>query len=74
MRRFKQRLGTIGARIYGVVLNGMNSNSIGYDYYSYGYTHKYYKVSDDDSTPRMEDMENVEEWEDEILSIDQTKG
>lgn len=74
MRRFKQRLGTIGARIYGVVLNGMKSNSIGYDYYSYGYTHKYYNVTDDDSTPRMEDMENVEEWEDEILSIDQTKG
>ena len=54
MRRFKQRLGTIGARIYGVVLNGLKSGSIEYDYYGTGY-YNYYKSADDDtSTPIME--------------------
>jgi len=54
MRRFKQRLGTIGARIYGVVLNGLKSGSIEYDYYGSGY-YDYYKSADDDSTtPVME--------------------
>jgi succinoglycan biosynthesis transport protein ExoP len=54
MRRFKQRLGTIGARIYGVVLNGLKSGSIEYDYYGTGY-YNYYKSADDDSTtPVME--------------------
>lgn len=54
MRRFKQRLGTIGARIYGVVLNGLKSGSIEYDYYGTGY-YDYYKSAEDDSTtPMME--------------------
>jgi len=54
MRRFKQRLGTIGARIYGVVLNGLKSGSIEYDYYGTGY-YNYYKSADDPSTtPVME--------------------
>jgi capsular exopolysaccharide synthesis family protein len=54
MRRFKQRLGTIGARIYGVVLNGLKSGSMEYDYYGSGY-YDYYKSADDDSTtPVME--------------------
>ncbi|MDH3529405.1 MAG: polysaccharide biosynthesis tyrosine autokinase, partial [Acidobacteriota bacterium] len=55
MRRFKQRLGNIGARIYGVVLNGIKSNSVEYGYYGYGYTYNYYYEQDDDnSTPRMD--------------------
>ena len=49
MRRFKQRLGTIGARIYGVVLNGLKSGSIEYEYYGSGY-YNYYKSADADST------------------------
>ncbi|MCU1288865.1 MAG: Capsular exopolysaccharide family protein, partial [Acidobacteria bacterium] len=39
MRRFKQRLGTLGTRIYGVVLNGIKSNSTDYDYYGYSSTY-----------------------------------
>lgn len=75
MRRFKQRLGNIGARIYGVVLNGMKANSTEYGYYGYDYAYKYYTVKDDDdSTPLMEDLEAPEEWEDEIIPIHQTKG
>jgi capsular exopolysaccharide synthesis family protein len=55
MRRFKQRLGTIGARIYGVVLNGIKSGSVEYEYYGAGY-YDYYKHSETDlSTPVMED-------------------
>lgn len=58
MRRFKQRLGTIGARIYGVVLNGIKANSTDYDYYGYGYTYSYYTHAEgDDSTPLMEEKE-----------------
>lgn len=57
MRRFKQRLANIGARIYGVVLNGIKSDSVEYGYYGYGYTYNYYAASDDDSTPLMEDVE-----------------
>jgi capsular exopolysaccharide synthesis family protein len=54
MRRFKQRLGNIGARIYGVVLNGLKSGSIEYDYYGTGY-YDYYKSADDPATtPVME--------------------
>lgn len=65
-RRFKQRLGSIGARIYGVVLNGIRSNSLEYSYYGYGYSESYYAPSkDDDSTPIMED--------DIIFSIHDTK-
>ena len=47
LRRFKQRLATIGARIYGVVLNGIKANSTEYGYYGYGYN-DYYKSADDD--------------------------
>ncbi len=56
MRRFKQRLGTIGARIYGVVLNGIKSDSVEYGYYGYGQSYNYYAAADDDdSTPLMEE-------------------
>jgi succinoglycan biosynthesis transport protein ExoP len=59
MRRFKQRLGNIGARIYGVVLNGIKSGSMEYEYYGSGY-YNYYNRSDDDlSTPLMEDVETM---------------
>src|SRR4029079_19810192 len=44
MRRFKQRLATIGARIYGVVLNGIKAGSVEYEIYG-GYYH-YYGDSD----------------------------
>jgi len=67
MRRFKQRLANIGARIYGVVLNGIKSDSVEYGYYGYGYTYNYYNSPDDDSTPRMEEVETV-------ASIHKTKG
>lgn len=53
MRRFKQRLGIIGARIYGVVLNGVKANSVEYGYYGYSYTNYY---AHDESTPMMEDL------------------
>ena len=56
IRRFKQRLGNIGARIYGVVLNGIKLNSMEYNYYGYGYTYNYYaNPEDDESTPIMEE-------------------
>lgn len=55
MRRFKQRLGNIGARIYGVVLNGIKSNSIEYDYYGSGYYDYYGKSEADTSTPYFEE-------------------
>lgn len=55
MRRFKQRLGNIGARIYGVVLNGIKSNSIEYDYYGSGYYEYYGKSEADTSTPYFEE-------------------
>jgi polysaccharide biosynthesis transport protein len=59
MRRFKQRLGTIGARIYGVVLNGIKSGSVEYEYYGAGYE-SYYRAADlDDSTPIMEEDEEM---------------
>ena len=64
MRRFKQRLGNIGARIYGVVLNGIKSNSVEYGYYGYGYTYNYYAPENgDDSTPLMEDVMSDHERE-----------
>ncbi len=53
MRRFKQRLSTIGARIYGVVLNGIKSSSVEYEYYGAGYYDYYRKSEADDSTPIM---------------------
>lgn len=68
MRRFKQRLGGLGARIYGVVLNGIKANSADYDYYGYGYTYSYYTAAhDDDSTPLMEEAASGR-------SIHDTKG
>jgi len=59
MRRFKQRLGTIGARIYGVVLNGIKANSMEYDYYNSGYYNYYNPSESDDSTPIMEEITSV---------------
>jgi succinoglycan biosynthesis transport protein ExoP len=67
MRRFKHRLTNLGARVYGVVLNGIKADSVEYGYYGYGYTYNYYAASEEDtSTPRMED------W-DEIFAIHKTK-
>ncbi|HEY0428791.1 MAG TPA: polysaccharide biosynthesis tyrosine autokinase [Pyrinomonadaceae bacterium] len=57
IRRFKQRLSNIGARIYGVVLNGIKSNSVEYGYYGYGYT--YYTPDEDDLTPFMDEVETA---------------
>jgi capsular exopolysaccharide synthesis family protein len=68
MRRFKQRLSNIGARIYGVVLNGIKSSSVEYGYYGYGYAYNYYANDDDDSTPLMEEVETAS------TSIHTTKG
>jgi capsular exopolysaccharide synthesis family protein len=59
MRRFKQRLGTIGARVYGVVLNGIKANSMEYDYYNSGYYNYYNPSETDDSTPFMDDTASV---------------
>jgi capsular exopolysaccharide synthesis family protein len=56
MRRFKHRLGNIGARIYGVVLNGIKAGSMEYDYYGTGYYEYYAKSDADESTPVMEDI------------------
>ena len=58
MRRFKQRLGNIGARIYGVVLNGIKSGSVEYDYYGSGY-YDYYGKSETDDTPYFEEAGTV---------------
>lgn len=58
MRRFKHRLGNIGARIYGVVLNGIKSGSAEYDYYS-GYYEYYGNDSSDPETPVMETAASV---------------
>ncbi len=58
MRRFKQRLTSMGAKVYGVVLNGIKPNSLDYSYYGYGYAYGYYE-NNDDSTPMMEDAINV---------------
>lgn len=54
IKRFKQRLNAIGARLYGVVLNGIKPDSFEYGYYGYGYEYGY-EYDEDDSTPRMED-------------------
>lgn len=53
MRQFKQRLNNIGARIYGVVLNGIKSGSVEYGYYGTSYYSYYKRSEDDDSTPIM---------------------
>ncbi len=67
MRRFKQRLGIIGARIYGVVLNGVRANSVEYGYYGYSYTNYY---AHDESTPMMEDVPE----DNEVFAIHDTKS
>jgi Mrp family chromosome partitioning ATPase len=59
MRRFKHRLGNIGARIYGVVLNGIKAGSMEYDYYGTGYYEYYAKGDLDESTPVMEDVATI---------------
>jgi Mrp family chromosome partitioning ATPase len=59
MRRFKQRLANIGARIYGVVLNGIKSGSVEYEYYGSGYYNYYKRGEADLSTPLMEDVESI---------------
>ncbi|HMQ03218.1 MAG TPA: polysaccharide biosynthesis tyrosine autokinase [Pyrinomonadaceae bacterium] len=56
MKRFKQRLGNIGARVYGVVLNGIKANSMEYDYYGSGYYEYYGKSEVDTATPYFEDV------------------
>jgi Mrp family chromosome partitioning ATPase len=56
MRRFKHRLGNLGARIYGVVLNGIKSGSMEYEYYGSGYYDYYSKSPMDESTPLMEEV------------------
>ncbi len=58
MRRFKHRLGNIGARIYGVVLNGIKSSSVEYDYYGSGY-YDYYGKGEGDDTPHFEEAGTV---------------
>lgn len=66
MRQFKHRVANIGARIYGVVLNGITAGSMEYDYYGSGY-YKYYNQShDDETTPMMEDQTKA--------SVHETKG
>jgi capsular exopolysaccharide synthesis family protein len=59
MRRFKHRLANLGARIYGVVLNGIKPSALEYGYYGYGhgYTSYYDTPLDDETTPHMEQME-----------------
>lgn len=57
MKQFKQRVTAIGARIYGVVLNGIKANSSEYYYYGSGYYNYYSNPTEDDSTPYMEDVE-----------------
>ena len=54
MRRLKQRLANIGARIYGVVLNGIKSGSTEYYYYGGGY-YDYYGKSEQDPTEYLDD-------------------
>lgn len=56
MRQFKQRVQNLGARIYGVVLNGIRSSSVEYDYYGGSSYYKYYSnAEDDESTPMLND-------------------
>jgi capsular exopolysaccharide synthesis family protein len=63
MRQFKQRIQNMGGRIYGVVLNGLKSGSMEYDYYGSGYYKYYSQANDDESTPMMEDAPNNEKAE-----------
>ncbi len=76
MRRFKQRLANIGARVYGVVLNGIKPNSVDYGYYGYGYTYSYYNSNEEDSTPSMNgDSKNFSDEnffnEDEYIEVEE---
>ena len=58
MRQFKQRVTAIGARIYGVVLNGLKADSQDYYYYyGSGYYSYYSQAEEDPSTPYMDDVE-----------------
>lgn len=59
IRRFKQRLGAVGTRIYGVVLNGIRPDSFEYGYYGYGYEYSYYDDKDE-TTPRLNEDIKVE--------------
>lgn len=59
MRQFKLRLSNIGARIYGVVLNGVKAGSMDYDYYGTGYYDYYQRSSSDESTPLMEEAQAI---------------
>jgi Mrp family chromosome partitioning ATPase len=56
MRRFKHRLANLGARIYGVVLNGIKAGSMEYEYYGSAYYDYYSKSEADDATPIMEEV------------------
>ncbi len=56
MRQFKQRVSNIGARIYGVVLNGIKADSTEYYYYGSGYYKYYSQAEEDESTPMLEDQ------------------
>jgi polysaccharide biosynthesis transport protein len=60
MRRFKLRLANLGARIYGVVLNGIKADSVEYEYYTTGYYNYYMKSETDTATPVMEDAASVD--------------
>ncbi len=51
MKKFKQRLSAIGARIYGVVLNGITSDSVEYGYYGYGYNQYYAHQTEEPDPP-----------------------
>ncbi len=55
LKRVKQRFNSIGAKVFGVVLNGIRPDSFEYGYYGYGYEYGYEYEEGEDSTPRMED-------------------
>ena len=59
MRQFRTRLSSLGARIYGVVLNGVKAGSMDYDYYGSGH-YDYYNRSADDTTPRMDETDRTD--------------
>lgn len=60
MKQFKLRVQNIGARIYGVVLNGIKAGSMEYDYYGSGYYNYYAQSETDESTPHLSDIEKNE--------------
>jgi len=59
MRRFKHRLANMGARIYGVVLNGIKAGSVEYEYYGTAYYDYYTKSEADEATPVMEEVGSI---------------